>query len=29
VLEHDGKLYMGSLSEDAVGVIPVPKRAVK
>ncbi len=27
VLEHDGKLYMGSLSEDAVGVIPVPKRA--
>jgi sugar lactone lactonase YvrE len=29
VLEHDGKLYMGSLSEDAVGVIPVPKRAMK
>ena len=26
VLEHNGKLYMGSLSEDAIGVIPVPRR---
>ena len=29
VVEYDGMLYMGSLSEDAVGVVPVPKREVK
>ena len=27
VLEYNGTLLMGSLSEDAVGRIPVPKRA--
>jgi sugar lactone lactonase YvrE len=27
VMEYDGTLLMGSLSEDAVGKIPVPKRA--
>jgi sugar lactone lactonase YvrE len=26
VVEHDGTLLMGSLSEDAVGKIPVPKK---
>jgi hypothetical protein len=26
VMEYDGMLYMGSLSEDAVGRIPVPKK---